>query len=299
MSDFSFPLSVMISFAETSEELLGSVYFWIRNKSPLNIVCFYIFVLVLIRFLYSEKNKSNIIFVKKILDDKGQKNVKEKLLEKMKEVRGFIEELKAEKKNDLNDKIDQAMNEIKKIQDLHNEFKEDILDSHTQIIDSLTGNKKKIEIGRNGLERQGFCNDYESIEQKNEENLNFNYETKQGLVVPEVHISNPFAHNGIKSENRPQKLSIPIINKYPKIPRPQEEVKNEKIEKNDFLPEKKIPTIEKKSPSENLIPNQSISKPITTNAFRPPPIRGKGTKPISDDRSKYIPPQSIKSNPFG
>jgi hypothetical protein len=52
--------------------------------------------------------------VKKILDDKGQKNVKEKLLEKMKEVRGFIEELKAEKKNDLNDKIDQAMNEIKK-----------------------------------------------------------------------------------------------------------------------------------------------------------------------------------------
>ena len=204
MSDFSFPLSVMISFAETSEELLGSVYFWIRNKSPLNIVCFYIFVLVLIRFLYSEKNKSNIIFVKKILDDKGQKNVKEKLLEKMKEVRGFIEELKAEKKNDLNDKIDQAMNEIKKIQDLHNEFKEDILDSHTQIIDSLTGNKKKIEIGRNGLERQGFCNDYESIEQKNEENLNFNYETKQGLVVPEVHISNPFAHNGIKSENRPQ-----------------------------------------------------------------------------------------------
>ena len=440
MSGYSYPIVLMISFAECIEKVLTNIYLEIRGIYPLNIICFYIFVIFIIYLLTAKKKQGHIIYIRKTLNQTAQQSVKDEVQAKVKEIKSLIDRIKPSQNNnkqgDFIKKLDQAILEIKTIQDLHNEFKQEILDSHAQIIESLSPNqnfihKKEPETKTNTS--SNFHKDFPNIlPERMPPIIDQNVSIQKNKVsilpekVPPINNQNapmpknkaplpPIRIPPIIDQNLSfQKKKIPVLGKTPpaieKNP-PVIEKNPPVIEKNPPAPEKIPPVIEKitpeqkknapeyfqKNPFANLkkapeiksiipepskkvidnpfavnpkinvselnqinpdkvvaaanipeiaintdnilnknigkednqgelmnkmvngeeknkelkgvdnkkieiskgIPTVVIPRPANLNIIKPPPLRGKNVKSIADERSKYIPPPTIKSNPFG
>ena len=363
MSEYPYPILLMAAFAESIDGLLASLYLQIRGVDPLNIICFYTLVVFLAYSLPPRKKKIQVIYVHKKIDTNAQQVIKDKVQTKMKEIKTFAEKFRAEhegtKNHDFTKRLDQAILEIKTIQDLHNEFKQEIIDSHYQIIESLAPNKNPM-VTRKELECSSAWDvkkfDNQSHEKKDEKNITeeivkleeytpppanhfeANPVVKENkLSVPEIHQSNPFGppkkipelkklplainrvnnRGGLPANNPPKVFSENIVVKeHAEIPdytnktnESEEKISKEQEDVIEIPPSIPKAFVEKKETRDGneilktmnpvkLPPKVVIPRPAPIIAPRPPPLRGKGVRPM-EDRSKYVPPPTVKSSPFG
>lgn len=319
MSEKSYLVVSMIAFAEWVENALADLYIAIRGVEGLNLVCFYLGLFLVAYCLAPKKRLAKVIYIHKKIDEKDQKSIREAVQGKIKELKTALDSLHSvkdgNKNSDFIKALDHALIEIRSIQDLHNEFKHEIIDSHSQIIDSLTPANAK---NANSISQ---LNHHEQV--KDDQGLDGNHlqsPPNNELKVPEIQ-SNPFA--------MPKKVqvlkTVPELKQLPLRAKPfavpEAEVAKKEIPQVNSLEngESINNPIEEKpgiiNPEENLIHKEEkneISFPKTIaklpgKAIIPKfpaipkavPIRGKAGRPIIEDRSKYVPPPTIKSNPFG
>jgi hypothetical protein len=271
--------------------------------STLNLVVFYLLVLLFIYFLTPKAKKAKVIYVKKTIDPKSKEIIKELVKSKFKELKTLIDSnrnaLDYNNSPEFAKKMDQVILEIKKIIDLHKEFKNEILDSHYKIISDLCPEKsvtaslevQKPEVPEHLHEVNNKINSEEIIEP----NL-----PSRNLRPPNIQTKSPFPIKDSKiprdalpqNPQFPKKKEEPLgLEKNSSTPEAFEEQKINKIEKNELgLPS---------NPIEIPRPKPVIPRPVPIGLPKLPPIRGKANKPTTEERSKYVPPSTIKSSPFG
>ena len=234
------PIHVMQIFAESFQRVLEDLYLQIRSHTPLNIICFYAIVFFFVAYVFLPgKNKMNVIYVHKNIDTNAQMAIKEKVKNKIKKITILAEKIRAkqegEKTHDFSNKLDQAILEIRSIKDLHNEFRQEMTDSHHQIIETLAPNKKHLI----SIECSYACNVKNTHNQIGEKKDDKHLVEK--IVKFEEYLSPPTNHFGFHNGVRENKPSAPEIHQC-----------------NQFRLPKKIPRLTKLLPLSNKVNSRGI-----------------------------------------
>ncbi|OMJ72193.1 hypothetical protein SteCoe_29427 [Stentor coeruleus] len=245
-------LSNLLYFGEAIESNTQQLFIAIRANKLFHIVIFYSLVLwLLYTFLFPKRKSISITYVNKVLNKESQDALMKKFQSKNQEIKAMLEKLKGtndtKKPNEILKKIDQAINEIKNLQDLHNEFKGEIIDSHNQIIESLKPNRsnyyrevveptKKLENGQKDWEN------VEKFEVKEDQKVYDDGEKELISVGKNEDIAGQWVKDkdfDVKSKENDIENSFKAekIEKAPKLPPKQEPV----AEKNDKIPLKPLP----------------------------------------------------------
>lgn len=279
----------LVYYGEFIELGVQELFIAIRANKLLHVVVFYSLALWLIYlFLFPKRKSISITYVKKTLTIESQEALMRIFKSKNQDVKLMLENLKgsndSKKPNEILKKIDQAINEIKNLQDLHNEFKGEIIDSHNQIIESLKPNRsnyyKEAEEPEKKLENEQ--EEWENIEK---------FEVKEDKKVCDdrekelisVEKNEEMAEDWVKIQD------LDVKSKENDIETPS---KAEKLEKTDKISPKPMPKIGKPLPKlpfptpkiGNPPPKLSSPIPIPKTANPAPKLGNPKSKPENTDQ---------------
>ena len=221
------------SLAEYSEILLYVFYTYLGQYYYMRVAFIYlVFFIFIITFAGKNNKKVVIVYTSKVLDKAGQETIKSKVAEKVHELKSLIDKLKSpqdqSKSGEFSKKIDKALIELKKVQNLHIEYKDAVMDSHNRVIESLGGKVEKVNKVDETLSEEEKTDFNESTSENKEKTT----EVSQGKIENKAKISES---NPVKFENK-AKIFEPkkIESKANNFENNEVEAKSVKIENKDI-----------------------------------------------------------------
>ena len=330
------------SLAEYCENLLYSFNSYLGQYYYLKVALIYlVFFVFMSSFAGKNKRKVAVVYTSKVLDKDSQETVKSKVAEKVQELKSLIDKLNSppeqSKSGDFSKKIDKALIELKKVQNLHCEYKDSVINSHNRVIELLGGKLEivnKAEKNDAEWERTDFLENAREneviqtkveIEAKISESRLAKTENKAKILenLPKKIESKPniFEKNETKMKsdtidnkdiNELIAQEVPEENKHAedKTRKNSENLEKDlspKLENSEKDQEPTQPKQEELKREEEIMrkpvpfkPAVFTPRPAPINISRQPPApRGKIVPPAPSERSKYVPPPIIKSSPFG
>ncbi|CAG9311542.1 unnamed protein product [Blepharisma stoltei] len=244
---------LFIKFALRTENMISSIYFFIRSKQPYNIIIFY-FCFSYIIYKTFKRKRENYSFSYKIVEEKQQSTIAQIIEAKNKELENTIlslnelsqagldnsqiEKIKNKLNSDLKEKFSAIKKEISIIHEKQNEFQAQILSSHQEIwmkIDSLKEGPEEIpyvsisQVAVSMHIPDKPRNFEEDIDEKNEENTNFEISQK-GEIESEWKNENK-AKDALETQNsNPEAQFIEQKNHNSMINPPIQHYKEEQME---------------------------------------------------------------------
>lgn len=133
-------LNGICEFAEVIEKTFILIYKSLRYGSPFGVLVFYFYVFFVIYTIkkffkhpdtlyYGVVDESEVTSVVKTVQDSNNKIIEN--------VNNFITNKETERRPDYSKRLKIAASELKVIEEMYSEFKEEILDSHQSISESL------------------------------------------------------------------------------------------------------------------------------------------------------------------
>jgi hypothetical protein len=131
---------ILTDFALETEKILELGYKFIRSHPPYDSILFSLLAIYLL-FSFSKLFKKDKILTYKITDESEIETVMNFIKSKNQEILNSLEPLDTTKQTQTQQKyasiLENACKELEAIQELYNEFQEEIVDSHQSICESL------------------------------------------------------------------------------------------------------------------------------------------------------------------
>ena len=321
----------MEHFAQEAEHKISFYYSKLSSSNNLNHIFIYLSLFFILFALNQSKKTAVITHVIKTLDPGQQVTLKTKLKEQTADIKTQVDSLKASlasrQTSNYSIKINEAYIELGKIQNLHNEFKMEIIDSHQKIIESLLGStgkegQEKNEKGetRDVREAREVRDARDARDARGEREARDARDNEKGKPArDEVRNKDPkMKDEAAKSE---EKFENPSLAKgatevYGSNDALDVQDKTRKNSENTDKPDKRpaqSPFISNTPPHEaqaEVPKDQAKADPPKPKIFNPRPapvniprnpvpVRGKVPTNPTSERPKYAAPSTIKSSPFG
>jgi hypothetical protein len=279
-------ISSFIYFAEMCERTISNYHLILSNFHSLNLLLVYVGLVFILIALSQSHRKVEVTHIKKTLTPKQLEEIKAKIRAQANELKAQVELIKSKlmpgQSPEFLSKINEAYSELEIIQSLHNQFKDEIIDSHQKIIEILSGKPETSSIPAENLKSENPLKTPAP-------------EVKIPVKYPENPEEIEEIHNKTRknSENSEENLKKPSEPKDPEKTPPKEEPKQE--EKKESRPT----DLKSEVKAEPFKPKIFMPRPGPVSIPRQVPVmRGKVGVSSSSDRAKYSAP-AVKSSPFG